>query len=58
MTKEEFIKSLHQHEARIAEILNCYEVDARNITNGMTYLDSRDADKLARIIIHSIQENS
>lgn len=55
--KEEIKKSLQEHEGRIFDILNCYEVDARNITNGTTYLDSGDATSLARAIIHSIQEN-
>lgn len=49
---------LSEQEARIFEMLNCYEVDARNIENGKTYLDSSDANRLARAIIHSIKENS
>lgn len=56
-SKEGFIKELETHIPRIFEMLNCYEVDARNITNGMTYLDSGDAQRLARNIIQSIQEN-
>ncbi len=48
---------LDTQEDRIFEILNCFDVDARNITNGMTYLDSSDARKLARAIIQSIKEN-
>lgn len=47
-----------EHEDRIFEILNCYEVDARNIQNGFAYLDSIDARRLARAILHSIKENS
>lgn len=48
---------IEKHEGRIFEILNCYEVDARNITNGITYLDSSDATRLARSIIQSIKDN-
>lgn len=54
---EEIKKRLNEQQARIFEMLNCYEVDARNITNGMTYLDSSDAERLSRNIIHSIIEN-
>jgi len=49
---------MDEHEDRIFEILNCYEIDARNITNGVVYIDSQEARKLARAIIHSIKENS
>lgn len=55
--KELFQKELDSHFGRIFEMLNCYEVDARNITNGITYLDSSDAERLAKNIIHSIKEN-
>ena len=49
--------SLQSHIPRIFEMLNCYEVDARTIEKGVTYLDSTDAQRLARNIIHSIEEN-
>ena len=58
MANEPKSDSLDQHEERIFDILNCFEVDARNITNGHTFIDSQEARKLARAIIHSIKENS
>lgn len=48
----------NEHEERIFDILNCFEVDARNITNGHTFIDSQEARKLARAILRSIEENS
>ena len=35
ITKGEIKNELEKHIPRIFEMLNCYEVDARNITNGM-----------------------
>ena len=54
---DDFNARLDKEVGRISEILNCFQVDARNIENGMTYIDSREADFLARAIIHSIKEN-
>jgi hypothetical protein len=50
--------NIDQHKERIFEILNCFEVDARNIQNGMTYLDSSDANRLSRSILQTIKENT
>ena len=44
-------------ENLIFEILNCYVVDARNITNGITYLDSSDAKRIAKAIVHTLKVN-
>jgi hypothetical protein len=49
---------LSEHEGRIFDILNCFEVDARNIENGKTYIDSSEALRLAKAILRSIEENS
>lgn len=57
MKDKDFIEELKTHEDRIFEILNCYEVDAREVSNGVTYLDSSDAKRLARTIIQSIIDN-
>ena len=51
-------KEIMDNEGRIFDLLNCFDVDARNIENGMTYLDSSDAKKLSKSILHIIKENS
>lgn len=51
-------EELSKEESTVFDILNCYEVDARNITNGITYLDSSDAKRLARQIIRELNERN
>jgi len=43
-------------------LLNCYEIDAREVSDGMTYIDSTEAEKLSdkimQLLTKAINEHS